>query len=796
MKIISLTLFLVISFNFFSQQCIQISTLNPYQTSCLGYNNTNGDGGEIYIESNTNPSTVLFTVHDGGNNLGPYNWSTSGTGSFTVINDSTVTYSSSDDPFFCGPDFPEVWIYATSSVDPTCVDSILCVIWNYEASFNLAAGNTITEVSLNGIPVESVQGYLIDTLFIDYCPGDSIEVFAYNWCFNSDTYESGVIYLMFNENIELMIDLNIESPCTGYGISSPLVISASNTNCCVDSSIIDFNVDCLEWQPGGPWGGGPDLNPVCGCDGELYMNACSAYYYGGVLSYTNPSDCVPECNLDYQFTYDSLDCYTIDFSGSGASNYYWQFGDGDVAFGADVSHTFSSNGTYSVSIWGYDTTIVSLFGDIPIYCDTLSFDVIVSCCQVDGFNVITTDDCPLQSYTFIPQSNCSNYIWDFGDGSSLSTGNYVAHEFPNEGQYEVCLYGVDSLGNIVDSVCEIIDISLNCNVSLYNTNQDNTGGLYVNAYGACNFIYDYGDGSPLSTYSFHQYSDIGNYNLCVYGYDVNNEICDTLCEQINITIDTNCQINGMSFSSGQWSCVGNLVDCYVSPFGNAASYLYDFGDGSPITDYLSHWYSEIGIYEVCVFAVNGFGDICDSLCENYEVTEIVDSSAYCCMADFTYTQDNCTVQFTNLSEGNYDDMRWTISLLPYSFIDTTLYGNNPTFTFENSGDYLVTVEPLIGGNYCDTMFRVIHVDDCQPLMYNLLEMQSILIYPNPTTNLITIQSESLLNNKFKIYDQQGREVMNGKLTGKNTEVSLGTLSRGTYTIQVDGNYKPAVIIKQ
>ena len=77
-----------------------------------------------------------------------------------------------------------------------------------------------------------------------------------------------------------------------------------------------------------------------------------------------------------------------------------------------------------------------------------------------------------------------------------------------------------------------------------------------------------------------------------------------------------------------------------------------------------------------------------------------------------------------------------------------------------------------------------------------IEGKEIFMYPNPTTNLITIQSESLMNNRFKIHDQQGREVMNGKLTGKNTEVSLGKLSRGTYTIQVDGNYKPAVIIKQ
>ena len=78
---------------------------------------------------------------------------------------------------------------------------------------------------------------------------------------------------------------------------------------------------------------------------------------------------------------------------------------------------------------------------------------------------------------------------------------------------------------------------------------------------------------------------------------------------------------------------------------------------------------------------------------------------------------------------------------------------------------------------------------------NYIAGEVIVIYPNPTTNLITIQSESVLNNKFKIYDQQGREVMNGKLTGNNTEVSLGKLSRGTYTIQVEGNYKPAVIVK-
>ena len=37
------------------------------------------------------------------------------------------------------------------------------------------------------------------------------------------------------------------------------------------------------------------------------------------------------------------------------------------------------------------------------------------------------------------------------------------------------------------------------------------------------------------------------------------------------------------------------------------------------------------------------------------------------------------------------------------------------------------------------------------------------IYPNPSNGKITIQSENMHNNIFSIYDQQGRNLMSGKL---------------------------------
>jgi hypothetical protein len=42
----------------------------------------------------------------------------------------------------------------------------------------------------------------------------------------------------------------------------------------------------------------------------------------------------------------------------------------------------------------------------------------------------------------------------------------------------------------------------------------------------------------------------------------------------------------------------------------------------------------------------------------------------------------------------------------------------------------------------------------------------------------------------------GREVFKGKLTGTDTEVNLSTLSKGMYTLKIEGNFQPAQIVKE
>lgn len=63
-------------------------------------------------------------------------------------------------------------------------------------------------------------------------------------------------------------------------------------------------------------------------------------------------------------------------------------------------------------------------------------------------------------------------------------------------------------------------------------------------------------------------------------------------------------------------------------------------------------------------------------------------------------------------------------------------------------------------------------------------LNSFSIYPNPATNSITIQLENELDGDFKIFDIQGRSVMDGAIFNGSATSNVETLSNGVYLIKV------------
>ena len=63
----------------------------------------------------------------------------------------------------------------------------------------------------------------------------------------------------------------------------------------------------------------------------------------------------------------------------------------------------------------------------------------------------------------------------------------------------------------------------------------------------------------------------------------------------------------------------------------------------------------------------------------------------------------------------------------------------------------------------------------------------IIVFPNPAINMITIRtSNNLLGTEYFIADQNGRQMLTGKIDGETTLIDISKFNNGIYLFQVAG----------
>lgn len=157
--------------------------------------------------------------------------------------------------------------------------------------------------------------------------------------------------------------------------------------------------------------------------------------------------------------------------------------------------------------------------------------------------------------------------------------------------------------------------------------------------------------------------------------------------------------------------------------------------------------------------------------------------------------------FTVDSMGNFmvcaGDTLLLILMSPYT-VNIQWFNNNAplqgqtndTLIVTYTGNYTVQGSPAICPNYVANPGVVMSYTfyNCSVGEQEIPNASEITLSPVPANDVLIIRNDNLASNTpFEVYDMQGRVVLTGVLTGTTTEISIGDLSSGIYTLRVNGS---------
>jgi len=320
---------------------------------------------------------------------------------------------------------------------------------------------------------------------------------------------------------------------------------------------------------------------------------------------------------------------TLEFDGSASSDpdgtiasYSWDFGDGTTGNGMTATHSYTTPGSFNVTLTVTDDTGAS---------DSAGTTAVIR----DTVNQPPTADAngPYNGTVGIPvafngtsssdtDGTVVRYDWDFGDGTTdVDAGPAPSHTYLSDGSYTVTLTVTDNTGNTDTDVTTATIGGVANQPPVANINGPYSGsiGLAVQFDGSGSFDsdgaiaayrWDFGDGntgSGVSPSHIYETNDIFTVTLTVT--DDMGEIGTTTTTATIAAGNTPPQAN----ANGPYTGIVGIAVLFSSsgssdPEGAQLSYAWDFGDGSVGIDANpTHTYTATGTYNVTLTVTDDAG---------------------------------------------------------------------------------------------------------------------------------------------------------------------------------------------
>ena len=270
---------------------------------------------------------------------------------------------------------------------------------------------------------------------------------------------------------------------------------------------------------------------------------------------SNPSSCAAIFIANPDSFNTSIINFT-DLSTGNPTSWTWDFGDGTTSALQNPSHTYTTNGTYNVTL----NIASTLCGDSTSQSIIIG-TVTPPSCAAGFYYVPDSSNQSIVDFFDISTGNPTSWAWSFGDGTTSSIQN-PSHTYATNGTYNVTL--TISSANCGDSITQVIVIgtATNCqaaftsypdssNANTINFSDQSTGTI-------SSWNWSFGDGSTsTSQYPSHTYAAAGTYSVTLLVYGIQN--CQsTITQSVTIgSTPTNYSITGAVMAGN--NIVNNVI---------------------------------------------------------------------------------------------------------------------------------------------------------------------------------------------------------------------------------------------